>query len=372
MTKERKNVLLIAFRLLVIIASIALAAYAWLNKNNEIKANDLVLRTNSYSDLLISLDGEEWSNELSLDFTNDYSFDHEITGDGVNFYIATSKRDDGTPVTFKRATANKDYLEFDVWFKSSGNVGVFLEDSSYVLPATGTDENDLLGTEVERLSSSGNFSRDLIAASTRLAFIDNEYNNGYYAVSNKASLVWAPNKNYKIDCSTGKCFVTLYSVEQQDYRFIDASESAIYELTSIDNLRDNLSASHKIQSANGDPMLTYLDNKKNDGIKKVTIRIWIEGNDRDNLTALTGGMFEMNLSFTSFAKQINNQIPNVSVIGNTINNYTSDLEYSNDLGLSWIKYENENNPSFEKNEVVYVRQSETGTTFASNHKILNF
>lgn len=373
MTKEKKNIIAVAFRLLVIIASIALASYAWLNRNQKVSTEDLILRTNSYSNLLISLDeGENWSDELSLDFTNDYSFDYEITGDGINFYKAASKRDDGTPVTFKKAAANKDYLEFDIWFKASGNVGVFLENESYIIPTAGSSEDKLLGSEVARVSSMGDFSRDLIASSVRVAFIDNIKNNNLYVPNSYASLVWAPNKNYEIECVKDRCSANLNSQNKQSYEYIDASESSVYKPKNIGNLKDELKASNKIQSAAGDPMLTYLDSKIDNGIKKVTVRIWIEGNDRDNVSALIGGMFSINLSFTAFSKQINNNIPKVSALNNTINGFDKTMEYSKDLGLSWITYENDNNPSFETGDVVYVRESETYSTFASKYKILTF
>lgn len=371
MTKEKKKVISTAFRLLVILASIALASYAWLNRNRKLSTDEFKLRTNSYTDLTISLDeGQTWSTELALDLSPDFAFKDEITGDGINFYQASSKRDDGTPITFKKAS-NKSYLEFDVWFKSSGNAGVFLQNNSYVLPAIGTNESDLIGNNVERISSSGNFSRDLIASSVRLAFIENNKSNNQYILNTKPSLVWAPNKKYEINCNTGVCNVSLDSTNKQEYTYIDASETNLKH-SNVTNLKDTLKASYEERNAHGDPMITYIDTKVDEGIKKVTIRIWIEGSDRDNVTALTGGMFVMNLSFTTISKQINREIPNVNVDENHLSNYSEVMEYSSDNGLTWITYTENSNPTFESGETVFVRNSESSFIFASDYKVLKF
>lgn len=369
MLEDKKKIISYGFELLIIIVSILFASYAWFNKNKEIKANDLYIKTDSHLDLLVSLDGVNWSNETTINISDNFKFKNEITGNGIDFFVSSIKRDDGTPVSFKQATKNKDYLEFDIWFKLSGTGAIFLEDGSYVNPSVGIATSDLVGPTVERISSSGNFSRDLVASSVRLAFIDNNFVNNQYSTKSEASLVWAPNKQYEITCDK-YCTVNLNSNSVQDYRYIDASDSSNYKNSIVRNLKDVISASVENNNANGDPMLTYVGNDTE--IKKVTVRIWIEGNDRDNVTALTGGIFTMNLNFTAISKQFDSSAPNVSINNNSLVGFDETMEYSKDYGVNWIKYNDNSNPTFDIGTTVYVRRSEQKTVFASNYKELKF
>jgi len=367
--KEHKKILSYGIELLIIIVSIAFATYAWFNKNQKIASDDLYINTDSYLDLLVSLDGENYTTETSLNLPNDFQFKNEITGNGINFYTAASKKDDGTPITFKQAVIKKDYLEFDIWFKLSGKGGIFLQNNSYIIPSVGTNSSNLIGPNVERISTSGDFSRDLIASSVRMAFVENDYIDNKYILESNPSLVWAPNKNYEISCNK-ICTANLNSTNKQDYRYVDAGESSYYYLKSVTNLKDELKTTKENDMAYGDPMITYIDSS--DGIKKVTVRVWIEGNDRDNVTALTGGMFIMNLQFTALNKQLDNTEPDVYIDGFKILNFDETMEYSVDNKLTWISYEENNDPTFSTNQEVYVRKSETVRNFASISKGLKF
>lgn len=363
---KKKKIISSSIKLLIILVSITYATYAWLNREKTISANNFILKTNSYTDLVLSLDGETYSKELSLNLNDNFKFDHEITGDGINFYEPALKREDGTPITFKLAP-NSDYLEFDLWVKASGNTGVFLQDNSYIEPSCGLEENDLIGKNVDRVSSSGNFSRDLIASSLRVAFIDNTYQNGMYILSEKPSLVWAPNKNYEINCDGSTCNANINSTNEQSYKFIDGSTTKLEEKDVL-NIKDTIKANGELRNAFGDPMISYIDTA---GAKKITVRIWVEGNDRDNVTALTGGMFIMSLNLTAITKQINANIPNVTKSGSTISNLTEEMEYSVNKGLTWIPYDGNNNLNF-SNTTVYVRYKETDAMFASDKVEIEF
>ena len=160
----------------IILASIGFISYAWLNSNGKIEAERFYIQTHSYSELLVSLDdGETWDTNASIDMLSDAEFKTEITGNGINFYYATNKRDDGVPVSFARTTrVNQDYFEFNILFKANANGGIFLQRSSFLKPQCGTEVTDLIGNNVERKSSSGAFSTDLIASSMRVAFVEND------------------------------------------------------------------------------------------------------------------------------------------------------------------------------------------------------
>lgn len=372
MIKQHKKTWVAGFELLLIIVTVLVATYAWLTNNKQAEAKDLVIKTERHFNLLLSMDdGETWVTEASLNIPNNFEFKHEITGNGVNMYIPSNKRDDGTPLSFTNATAGSDYLEFSLMFKLAANVSVFLDNISFVNPMAGTEASDLIGTGVERISSSGDFSRDLIASSVRVAFIDNNYIDGQYVMNSTANLVWAPNKDYEVNCEN-ECTASITSTNVQDYNYIEAANIPVVE-TRVNNVKDVLRASGEDQNANGDPILTTIDVNENDGVKRVTIRIWIEGNDRDNRNALTGGLFNMNMQFSAIMKGLDSVAPLVTVgTDNTISGYNNLMEYSIDYGLNWIKYEEENNPVFSEGDEVRVRKSETAEYFASSYTVLTY
>ena len=375
--KERRRIIITALELIIIVSSIIVATYAWFIRNKDVDTADIAVTTNSHVELLVSLDdGKTWSNNTSFNIPANFVFSNEITSDGVNFYKASSKDTDGTPLTLSRATAGTDYLEFRVLFKSSGDVGVFLQDTSFVKPGVGTESSSLVGDDAENKSSSGNFSRDLIAGAVRIAFVDTEIVDNEYVPSSVANLVWGPNKNYKVLCDLYACDVDLNSTDEQDYRYIDGS-STENSYKYIHNFRDELRANFEESMAYGDPYITLIrtseDSEGNSsGIHAVTVRIWIEGNDREAINALAAGEFNLSFDFIGFQKQLVSKIPNVSILGGGLNGFVSGMEYSTDRGLSWINHKDEPVPIFNSGSVVYVRYAETATSFASDYVILEF
>ncbi len=372
--KIRNNKLLKAsLELLLIMVSVLVVSYAWFFRGTQVESKDLTIKTKASRILYISLDnGITWDTELSLNLGNDFKFNTEVTGNGIKFYKALTKREDGAPITFTTAEKGVDYLEFDILFKANAPLGVFLDSDSYVLPSVGTTKNNLIGQGVLRRSSYGDFSRDLIAGAVRVAFIENDYVEDQYVPKLKTSMVWAPNKNYELIYQNNQYTFDINSTNSQDYKYVDAEEGINY--INVDNLKDNLNTDFDNDYANGDPMITKIDENFNNGIKAVTVRIWIEGNDREAHTALTGGIFTLNLSFMGIIKNENNNIPNVEInqTDMTITNYDNTMEYSKDNGNTWIKYETDNNPVFTSGDKVYVRYIEDDNYYASKIKELNF
>ena len=353
-----------AGELFLIVVSIFIVSYAWFVKTTKNETKDLTIKTKASRLLYISLDdGQTWSTELSLNLSDNFKFNNEVTGDGVNFYKAATKRDDGIPITFKSAVSGSDYLEFDLLFKSNAALGVFLDSDSFVIPSCGETQLDLIGDTVVRKSAYGSFSRDLIAGALRVSFTENDYVNEQYVSELSSSLVWAPNKNYELLYDSGIYTFDIFSNNSQDYRYIDSTNG--FEYKYINNFKDNLNASFEEDNAHGDPMITKIDPSYNGGIKSVTVRIWVEGNDRETHDALSGGMFKININFMGILKEERPDSPNVSVNGSYINNYVSGMEYSIDNGNNWVNYDSDNNPSFDSGSNVLVRYSENDIYYAS-------
>lgn len=359
------------FELLLVIVSVFVVSYAWFTDTEKNNTDNLTIKTKASRLLYISLDdGETWSTELSLNLDENFKFNNEVTGNGVEFYKAATKRDDGFPITFKEAVAGTDYLEFDMLFKANAALGVFLDSDSYLIPSSGTEESSLVGEYALKKSSYGNFSRDLIAGALRMSFTENDIVEGEYISQTTPSLVWAPNKTYELLYNNGYYTFDINSKNDQDYRYIDSTNGFKYKY--VQNLKDNLNTDYTNDFANGDPMITLINPEVNEGIKSVTVRIWVEGNDRETHDALTGGSFKININFMGILKTENPKRPNVTVIGNSIGNFAEGMEYSVDYGNNWKSYDENNIPTFSSDDVVYVRYVEDEIYYASSITELNF
>lgn len=362
-----KNVLKSGIELIIIMVSAIIAAYAWFFNGTEAKPTDLTMSTHSFIDLLISADGgETWTNETTLNLPKDFIFGNEVTSDGTSFYVKNLEKDDGTPINFQPAVVNKDYLEFQIQFKSTSKCGIFLEENSFIHPLAGTTTNELLGNDAISKSSSGNFSRDLIAGAVRMSVTpDSKVGNKYYPTSTP-TMVWAPNPNYKVSCENNYCNASISSTDDQNYEYVDVLSANYYDLKMPKNIHDQVRASYESNKTNGDSMLLYIDDV--DEVYSATFRIWIEGNDREAITALTGGEFVINLSFIAFNKQLNSEIPSVSISGNRLNGFDEEtMELSNDYGMNW----NTTFDNIDYDKPIYVRYKETNNTFASEYRELN-
>ena len=174
--KLKETILINLIKLFLSVLTLSVAVYAWFMNDVETEINALSVVAEKIVDLQISLDeGKTWSQEAVLDIEEDYTFYNEVTSNGIDFYKAGSKTIYGIPKSFIEAEAGKDYMEFKVYMKSDVPANVYLEEKSSIYPAAGESEVYLLGTpHVIRESSDGNFSKDLIAGATRVAFIEAE------------------------------------------------------------------------------------------------------------------------------------------------------------------------------------------------------
>lgn len=355
------------FKLFIITITLIAASYAWFTNGSRLKVDGLSISTRAVQSLSFSLDGGiTWNDDTSLNLDENFEFNSEITGDGVKLYVPSMRREDGTPVSFRSATVNEDYLEFEIQFKSDNPTGIFLDKDSFVYPTAGTDEASLIGTNVLRKSTSGNFTRDLIAGSIRVSFVENDIVDENIVPQSKTKLVWAPNPNYQLIKVNNSYTFNLNSDVSQDYSYLNPST---LEKMVVSNLKDNINASYSTLSTGGDPIITYIESK--DDIKSITVRIWVEGNDRETDTSLKGGIFRIYLNFIGIDKSFNELIPETKINGDTIDGLTSNMEYSIDYGNHWISVSSDI-PTFTDGTTVYVRYKETKDKYSSEYQVLKF
>ncbi len=372
----QKKALLNAFKIVVTLTALYVASYAWFYNRPDFIVDQVTINTQSVNNVEISLDdGETWSNQGVFDIGDDFAFNNEITGDGIDLYRPISKLSDGTPTEFTEASSSTDYLEMEIMFRTNVDTAIFLNNDSAVEPSAGTNEIQLLGSEVARKSSFGDFTRDLIAASVRVSIIDSEYVNDEFIFNQTPSIVWAPNKNYRIYKNGGSYNVDLNSPLEQNYNYLNVINGFPSGEERVTNIKDNINVNYAENLANGDPLLTRI-NTVIDGyyMSKIRVKVWIEGNDRDTVTPLKGGLFKIKLGFAGLEKPDNESYPSVTAntLDNTIDGFDEGMEFSLNYGNNWIKHFDNPNPAFNNGDTVYVRFSESDDYLASNFLILQY
>lgn len=377
--RANKKIIMNVIQMTIIVSAIYLVSYAWFTRGETVNMEDISISTRAVNEIQISLDnGATWSNLATLNIDSNFTFNNEITSNGINFYKASVKLEDGTPTNFVSATSNADYLDFNIMFKAKFPTSIFLDTKSKVVPAVGVNANDLIGTTgIIRKSTMGDFSRDLIAGAVRVAFIDNTLVGEAYVPLTTASLVWAPNKNYEIAIESGAYVPYINSTNNQSYDYVQVSSETSFQTARLANIKDSINASFDLKSAGGDPLLTNVnveDLLTHLYIQRLTVRVWVEGNDREAITPLKGGLFKIQLAFIGLDKSLDTVEPSVTanVTLNKIIGFTSLMEYSFDYGNNWFNYSYNNDPIFDEGSIVYVRKSETSNVFASVYRTLNF
>lgn len=303
----RERFLNTSLKLLIIAIIIVIATYAWFTTQKDSKVDTLDAKIVQSNEVSVSLDGgKTWSQEANLNIDTDFTLYSEVTSDGLTFYKANSKNTKGTPLNFVKAEGGVDYLEFQILVKSLMPTNIYLEKKSEVIPACGLDTDKLLNSKnVVRESSEGNFSRDLIAGAVRVAIIEDDLINEKYVPQNKTKLVWAPNKGYQIKAEENKLVAYLDSKELQSYKYIKVTNATTFEEADVPNLRDEIKASYDELKCYDDPVLTSIqeidENDESKNVRSLTVRVWIEGNDREAIYSLKGGLFQVNLSFVGIS-----------------------------------------------------------------------
>ena len=365
-------------KLIAIIVSIFVFSYAWFVVNKENHLENIEIGTVKSNNILISQTGEDgWGSSLSINSLNEFVFNNEVTSDGINFYKAASKNDTGKPLKLVSASKGEDYLDFDLWFKNDSNVSIYLDKSSAIYPQCCIDVNNALvnttntRSDIERVSSYGDFSRDLIAGAVRVAFINYNYNeeNNSYELDDKPVYIWAPNRNYEIIYKDGYYDFDINSTNYENYTYMKYLSSTSFNETKLTNVKDVINASYVSKSSSGDEKLFEIKSSGQDVKAGLKVRIWIEGNDRETVEALKGGIIKFNLSFVGFTKYENNKTPSISVENNVLVGLDETMEYSVDNGINWISYIAGTEVTLD-NRTILVRYMETNDYQASSYVVV--
>lgn len=255
-SKSTKKTLLLVVNVILIVALLAIATYAWFFRNLADNVNTEEIQFSAGLALEVSLDEETYKNDITIEKGTHYTdsaLAMELTGDVISqhfMYPALEKHPNNETIKKpninvewpeKNLTENVDYIRKTLYFRSTIPVDIYLTNNSYfkgsselcanakpLVWGAGTPTPD--DTIQYRLIQDGSgkyCSRDCVVGATRASFVDTSDENNPIT-----RLLWVPRPDifcnvYTTEGSiedTGKITVTgpTTAIADTDYSQIDA------------------------------------------------------------------------------------------------------------------------------------------------------
>lgn len=226
------------------------------------------------------------------EFLNQLSF-REVTGDGtlgsgnsVNLYRPTLKQS-GSVVTVDEkqpmasATANQDFLTFDLWVRSKSVVNLYLDKTTTIYPNS-TDFTENLNTD--------GYSKDAVVGAVRCAV--NESDDDF---------LWIPAPNVYYDEASNFLYTNITDRTHRSYKHIyDEWLNNKVVQTTIEGNGVVANSDYTIGSVRDFITLTTPQQGSTDyntGMANFTI--WFEGEDAEARGAFVGGQIKIKLVLTT-------------------------------------------------------------------------
>lgn len=330
MTNRKKKLIFGVGAALLVLMMAAAGVYAWYMSltTNLIDPQTLSVTTSQYLEVrrADAADGDEageFGNVLVLDYGEELEL-VDITGDGAVLVRPLLNQDTdqttGTSIASPDVnndwyipTPNVDYIDVPLEFRSNKQLAVFLGEGSAVTP----NEEVLFGEGVTNKSNYGDFSRDLIAAAARVAFVDET------GSTPATRLVWEPNRYYMLYYNEGWGFTIPTEAapgteETPHYYWYTANSdgsgtktrSTLESVSGLsiaydEDIEQNTTTISYPNEDGAKALVVRLTQSESDGLYygRVTLRIWIEGCDREARRALAGGEIDVKLYFYGYEYQ---------------------------------------------------------------------
>lgn len=250
-SKSTKKTLLLVVNVILIVALLAIATYAWFFRNLADNVNTEEIQFTAGLSLEVSLTGasDDYANDKTIVRGTDYSesaLAMELTGDGLvsNFmYPTLQKNEENESIKRpdvnaswpnKSLAGNVDYIHKTLYFRSTIPVDIYLTNNSYfkatseiagkplVWTSTPTEEEKEDYRLVSNADSVGNYySKDCVVGATRAAFVDTTDEDNPIK-----RLLWVPRPDIFCNIATDseKVYMTAPKTVQDDayYSSLDA------------------------------------------------------------------------------------------------------------------------------------------------------
>lgn len=250
----------------------------------------------------------------------------DITGDGVTLVRPSMQLKnvdiDRTSNTFSTVSPNKEYICFDMYFKSEDPCRVFLDQGSFVKGAIEDTPGDgnLIQTEDtgdNRKASEGNFSKDAVVGAVRISFVNyDQFVEGedHESRQKQARLLWLPRPDVYLNSTPNATLNPWYlstnvkpgkKLHEYDTvsdrlpsKYADTYTHHFYryDYDEINNQYVGMDINyHNTVTDPSRSVICDVDYESNGFYYgKVQVNIWIEGCDAEARRAIAGGQFLVN------------------------------------------------------------------------------
>lgn len=293
-----KNIILITSVWVVVIV----ATLAWFYFGTTANVNDLPVAVGDASYVQISGDGGgNWSDDLDIEFGVQQEL-KEMSGDGSRFYTPVYevvRNQSGELVSqiaaFEEVKDNAFYYEYVFDFRSDGDNDLYLAPQSYVAPVNDTDEA-------------------YIAGAIRVAFYELDDDG-----SETLKYIWAPNSKIEFSREDGT-FTTDGTPEEYYYYQVTKDPGNVdYQSGGNPNVVAvpthggsgecggcGYNADHKFMWSCGEdmpedapPLVSLRLNGDTVAQKRMKVKVWLEGYDRECVSQINGQRFTMRFQFNA-------------------------------------------------------------------------
>ena len=335
----RKKVAIASLVVILALAIIGTVAWFIATQRNDFTGQNISVK--SETNLLMSLDGENYAFELNLNedetadgdiLISDATAIRDLTGDGITLRrpalsqtgdVATPdaagnwiEKADATNGLPGGADNGVEYISFRIWFKVDSMptdaedvtpFKVFLTNNSAVTPANESGviipADSSADGDTYNKSYYGTFSKDAIIGASRVAAYQDStlkfvwiprpdicLSSSIQTVNGSSTKVWTVTEN---NASSSEAYDSVH----QYYDSTKTLQTLARESTIVgtSELPSSISPIAKATVAE----LTY-DSTEQAYVGSAVITVWIEGTDREARRATAGGEFNVSLQFASY------------------------------------------------------------------------
>jgi hypothetical protein len=275
---KKNKLLIIIYETFFAVLALVVVSFAWFTYSDEISTTGINLEVKGAINISISNDQKNWNTVTNISPSGVMKLT-ELSGDGINLFspVIADKNVIGYTHVGEFSESNLSYLEFKFYINSNG-------------PAQLT-----YGVGCSVVPSNNSKLQDNIAGAIRVACFDTT--GGKTPTS---SVVWAPNSTYQY--SSGS--VNKAGTVETKYTYATGSSTTLKEVLTNGNTSGVSEDKNFVWGditeqmvADMNPFLIINTEHGEKSVSEVTVRIWIEGTDREAVKDLIGGQFKVHLSF---------------------------------------------------------------------------
>ena len=276
-----------------LILVLVIAVYAWLAMWDHANLQNVDMSIIEAGYIRVSEDdGATWDNNLTLDL-GEANVLGELLGDGLNLYqpdYGVSGID-----SYRLYTDRELFIEKVFTFETDHTQSIYLAPDSYISPA---DLND-------NLSAYGQYTRNYIAGAIRV---------GFYDITNPALpqliYLWAPNSTYEftetVDAETEEAISMVNENGSVEDAYTYQTGVSVDQMVVIPTNGNTSGVSENGAFVWGSPaqqaakpILSFTTQNGKPIQKKLMVRIFMEGSDRECVRQLHNGRIRAYFNFNS-------------------------------------------------------------------------